>query len=96
MAVAIVDDPLRMLTVAPGTPKPELTIKPVMGSPLVTTESWLIKLDASAERMLAALTDVTFTFAVAKWVVPKAWPVTISVNVVEHEVPICLPACAWT
>lgn len=66
MAVATVDDPLRMLTVAPGTPKPELSTKPVMGSPLVTTESWPIKLEASAKSMLAALKDVTLTLAAAK------------------------------
>lgn len=82
MAVATVDEPLRMLTTAPGTPKPELTTKPVMGSPFVTTESWPIKLEASEESMLAAFRDVTLTFAEAKCVMPKAWPFTISVKAV--------------
>jgi len=96
VAVATVDEPLRMLTTEPGTPKPELTTKPVIGSPFVTTESWPIKLEASAKSMLAALRDVTLTLAEAKCVMPKAWPFTISVNVVVQEVPMCLPACAWT
>ena len=46
--------------------------------------------------MPAAFVDGALTFAEAKCTSPKDVPVTMRLNVVVHELLMCLPDCAWT